>query len=355
MNMTTMRRKPSSAASLDRGLGEDGDGKGKRAAEDAAGGALVRSVCLASAAGVVFGYNLGIWNGAGDALAAAVGIADSALKQGVVVSTLLAGAFFGSAFGGAISERLGRRGALVLVVSVTNAVGSLLIAASTGASAYASVVLGRLVAGVGVGVSSAVLPTYISEISPSSVRGALGVVTQISICGGILFAVLVSATRASWRWLFALGVPISCVLAMLILCPESPRWLQRRGRAKEARAAAAQLWPSSQHAALDEESGAGGETAPEGGGAAPAPDRDGEAAGAGREDSILSGRYRHSLVVAIALFTIQQLSGINGAAPLALSPTHPLARSLTGSLARSPQSSCTSARPSSAPWASRAP
>ena len=45
MNMTTMRRKPSSAASLDRGLGEDGDGKGKRAAEDAAGGALILLAC----------------------------------------------------------------------------------------------------------------------------------------------------------------------------------------------------------------------------------------------------------------------------------------------------------------------
>lgn len=56
------------------------------------------------------------------------------------------------------------------------------------ASSATMMVLGRMVVGVGIGLSSALVPLYISEISPTHLRGTLGSINQLMICIGILAA-----------------------------------------------------------------------------------------------------------------------------------------------------------------------
>ena len=265
------------------------------------GDALVRSVASASLAGILFGYHIGVVNGALEKMAASIGIAESAVRQGIVVSMVLAGALVGSAVASSISEKLGRRGTLVGGVVPLTMLGAALVAS---ASSFAAVTAGRFITGIGVGIASAVLPSYIGEISPRAIRGELGSVTQVSICAGILIAVLAGLAFQSWRSLFVLAAVISGLLATLIACPESPTWLTKNGKHDAAAAAASALWG---RGATDKPAALAADKADEEESAAAVVDGN-DNAGA---PTVFAPRYRHGLVVGVVLFIVQQLSGIN--------------------------------------------
>ena len=76
----------------------------------------------------------------------------------------------GSLIGGKLSDKLGRRKAL-LVDDFIFIVGTVLC---TFAPRYAILVIGRLIVGFGVGISSSVIPLFITEISPVRIRGQIG-------------------------------------------------------------------------------------------------------------------------------------------------------------------------------------
>lgn len=77
-----------------------------------------------------------------------------------VVSSLLAGAAAGSLAGSGLADSLGRRKAFLLD-ALPMLAGPLLSAVATG---LGGMLLGRLVTGVGIGLSSALVPLYISEV-----------------------------------------------------------------------------------------------------------------------------------------------------------------------------------------------
>ena len=87
----------------------------------------------------------------------------------------------------------------------------------------------RLIIGFASGLASVVVPVYLGEIAPPTLRGTLGTLTQFSMVIGILVADLLAfplADLKSWRWLFAV-TPMLC-LVQLAISPfllESPRWL----------------------------------------------------------------------------------------------------------------------------------
>ena len=59
---------------------------------------------------------------------------------------------------------------------------------------YSSVLhllVGRFLCGLGIGIASVIVPTYIGEISPKEKRGVLGTLPQVAICAGILGALLI--------------------------------------------------------------------------------------------------------------------------------------------------------------------
>ncbi|CAG9466782.1 unnamed protein product [Pedinophyceae sp. YPF-701] len=252
---------------------------------------VIVPIIISAMGAFAFGYHLGVINGPLEVLAADLGIAGDAAKTGSIVSTVLAGAAIGSFTGGSLADSLGRKRALI-ANSVPLFLGAFLCATATSLNVMLA---GRAIAGLGIGIASALVPLFISEVSPPSIRGALGSTNQLSICLGILGALVINVVLPATAWRTMMGaamVPAAVLgLGMLLLSPESPRWLQRKGRAAEAAQAAEKLWGSD--AALQ-----GGES------------------GAGSDSSSgsffeLFAKYRKATVIGGMLFLIQQFGGIN--------------------------------------------
>jgi|SRR5581483_7556386 len=184
--------------------------------------------------GFLFGYDTGVVSGA--LLFFKSEFRLSAFQQGTVVSVLLIGAMIGALGVGRVSDHLGRRKVFGLL-GVIFVIGSAIAALSPG---YWVLLLARLVLGVAVGGASATVPVYLSEISPTEIRGRILTLNQLMITIGILIAYFVSlafAGSGNWRGMFAIGaVPALVMVAgALWSLPESPEWSFRHGRPQAAR------------------------------------------------------------------------------------------------------------------------
>ncbi|MEE1783152.1 sugar porter family MFS transporter [Streptomyces sp. SP17BM10] len=192
--------------------------------------------------GILFGYDLGVI--AGILVVVAESWQLSGFEQGVLTASLSAGAMLGAGLAARLNGRIGRRRSIMAAGGVV-IVGTL---ACAFAPNFASLVGFRTVLGLGVGLSSATVPTYLSELAPARIRGAMGSLNQIFIVGGILIAFLVDyrlQPHHLWRWMFAGAlVPAVILVAGLAFLPETPRWLVNLGREDEARAVLAATHPA---------------------------------------------------------------------------------------------------------------
>ncbi|KAL1566610.1 plastidic glucose transporter 4-like isoform X3 [Salvia divinorum] len=254
-------------------------------------------VGVACLGALLFGYHLGVVNGALEYLSKDLGIAENTVLQGWVVSALLAGATIGSFTGGLLADKFGRTKTFMLDV-IPLAAGTFLCGI---AKSVETMIVGRVLAGVGIGISSAIVPLYISEISPTEIRGTLGSVNQLSICIGILAALVAGLPLAGnplwWRTMFTIALVPSVLLAVgMAFSPESPRWLYQQGRIAEAEASVKRLFGKERVAEVMGDQDAAGRVSSE-------PE-------AGWLD-LFSIRYRKVVSVGAALFLFQQFAGIN--------------------------------------------
>lgn len=182
---------------------------------------------VAALAGFIFGFDTVVISGAN--LPIKELWHTSPLFHGFfIMSAALWGTLLGSIFGGLPTERFGRKKVLywIGVLFALSAVGSALAPSPYIFSFF------RLVGGIGIGVSSVAVPTYISEISTPATRGRLGVMYQFNIVFGILIAFLSNyflkgvGGANDWRWMLGvLAVPSVFYTLMVMSVPESPRWL----------------------------------------------------------------------------------------------------------------------------------
>ncbi|XP_047969815.1 plastidic glucose transporter 4-like isoform X3 [Salvia hispanica] len=254
-------------------------------------------VGIACLGAFLFGYHLGVVNGALEYLSKDLGITENTVLQGWVVSALLAGATIGSFTGGLLADKIGRTKTFMLDV-IPLAAGVFL---SGIAKSVETMILGRVLTGVGIGISSAIVPLYISEISPTEIRGTLGSVNQLSICIGILAALVAGLPLAGnplwWRTMFTIALVPSVLLAVgMAFSPESPRWLYQQGRIAEAEVSIKRLFGKERVAEVMGDLDAAG--------------RDSSEPEAGWLD-LFSNRYRKVVSVGAALFLFQQFAGIN--------------------------------------------
>ncbi|WP_280146790.1 sugar porter family MFS transporter [Bacillus velezensis] len=183
--------------------------------------------------GLLYGYDTGVISGA--LLFINNDIPLNTLTEGLVVSMLLLGAIFGSALSGTCSDRWGRR-KVVFVLSLIFIIGALACAAS---QTVTMLIISRVILGLAVGGSTALVPVYLSEMAPTKIRGTLGTLNNLMIVTGILLAYIVNyifTPFEAWRWMVGLAaVPAALLLIGIAFMPESPRWLVKRGREQEAR------------------------------------------------------------------------------------------------------------------------
>jgi len=131
----------------------------------------------------------------------------------------------GALIGGRVSNRFGRRNGLIssTILCLT---GGILMACSLNLTMLA---VSRVIIGFSSGIASVIVPIYIGEISPPSLRGSLGSTNQFALVIGLFVATLLLIPFSNpdqWRSLFALSPVLS--LLQLLLSPflvESPRWL----------------------------------------------------------------------------------------------------------------------------------
>jgi SP family arabinose:H+ symporter-like MFS transporter len=199
-------------------------------------GYLAKSSLVAALGGLLFGFDTAVISGATGALTATYGLTPASL--GFTVSAAIAGTIFGAMFGGIPGDRYGRRASLRItgILYLLSALGCAF------AFNWYAFVLARFIGGLGIGASSVLGPMYIAEIAPAKHRGRLVGIFQFNIVFGILLAYFSNYVVGTlgfgdleWRWKMGVpAIPAALFFVLLFTIAESPRWLAKRGRMKEA-------------------------------------------------------------------------------------------------------------------------
>ncbi|KEO89850.1 major facilitator transporter [Erythrobacter longus] len=209
-------------------------------------------VTVATLGGFLFGFDSGVINGTVDGLQAAFN--SNSIGTGFNVASMLLGCAFGAFVAGRLSDRIGRRGVLLIAAAlfIISAWGSGIASDAT------TFIIARILGGLAVGAASVIAPAYISEVAPADKRGRLSSIQQVMIIVGLTAAFLSNYFLAqfagdsqaqmwggyeAWRWMFwAELLPATLFLVLLFMIPESPRYLVAKGRETEALALFAKLF-----------------------------------------------------------------------------------------------------------------
>ena len=190
-------------------------------------------VCvLAALAGLMFGLDIGVISGATQFIQKAFDISDQVIEW--IVSAMMLGAALGAVGAGWLSGHLGRKRSLMLG-AVLFVAGSLLCGFAWSPE---SLIAGRVVLGLAIGIASFTAPLYLAEVAPEYIRGAMVSLYQLMITIGILVAFLSDTALSyggNWRWMLGvIAIPGALFLAGVFRLPESPRWLLMAGRKEKA-------------------------------------------------------------------------------------------------------------------------
>lgn len=221
---------------------------------------LLYIVIVSALGGFLFGFDSGVISGCEEAIQREFQL--SGFWHGFTVSGALIGTIIGAFSVGWPSDKFGRRPTLMLmaVLFIVSGIGC----AFSGTQPVLAWM--RFIGGLAIGGASVVVPLYIVEVSPGPVRGRLVAMNQLNIVFGILISyvsnyfvakamlaqgwlcdvcasvakICTSApmTTEQVMWRVMLGVeslPAIAFLLLLFTIPESPRWLVRAGRHKDAR------------------------------------------------------------------------------------------------------------------------
>ncbi|WEW59512.1 hexose transporter hxt5 [Emydomyces testavorans] len=203
-----------------------------------------------SMGGFLFGYDTGQVSGIlamkdflrrfGEKDANGDGYHFSNVRSGLIVSLLSVGTLIGALTAGPIADRIGRKWSISSWCIIL-AVG-IIVQVSSEAPKWWQIVVGRWVAGLGVGALSLLVPLYQGESAPRHIRGAMVSTYQLFITLGIFVANCINFgtedmnNTGSWRipmaitflWIIILGTGMT-------LFPETPRYDYRQGKIERSK------------------------------------------------------------------------------------------------------------------------
>ncbi len=237
---------------------------------------LFSIVLVAIIGGLLFGYDTAVISGAEKGLQAFfMGAGDfdyTDTVHGITSSSALIGCIIGSALSGLLASGLGRKRSLFVagILFFLSALGSYcpeFLFFNRGEASFSLLIafnLYRVLGGIGVGLASAICPMYIAEIAPSNIRGTLVSWNQFAIIFGQLVVYFVNflilgnnvnpvikmvegvnqilnpeaaawTIETGWRLMFVSeAVPAGLFALLVLLVPETPRYLAMTGRDKKA-------------------------------------------------------------------------------------------------------------------------
>lgn len=189
---------------------------------------------VAACGGLLFGFDTAVISGVIPFIKPYFGLSDAGL--GWAVSSIIAGCILGTQLAGRSGDALGRKKTLLIaaLLFILSAAGSAL------AESFTVFILYRIIGGVAVGAASVLSPIYIAEIAPPKYRGRLVSINQLTLVIGILLAffsnyVLVDSGEDNWRWMLGvMALPALIFFLLMLLVPESPRWLYAKGEKEKS-------------------------------------------------------------------------------------------------------------------------
>jgi sugar porter (SP) family MFS transporter len=253
---------------------------------------VIIAAAITAIGGLLFGYDTGVISGAILFIREAFTLSSTA--QEIVVSSVLIGAVIGAGISGVLADKYGRR-IMIILASIIFGLGAIFTALTP--DVY-TLIAGRIVVGVAIGMASFIAPLYIAEVAPFNIRGALVSLNQLAITIGIVVSYLVDfyfAATAEWRWMLGLAVVPSIILGIgMYFMPPSPRWLLSKGITERARSVLerirstthvdAEMKEIKDSLALEKES---------------------------KWSDLLDPKIRPALIIGVGLAVFQQLTGIN--------------------------------------------
>ena len=224
---------------------------------------LVSIVLVAVIGGLLFGYDTAVISGAEKGLQAFFQSAGDFNYtdgwHGFTTSSALIGCIIGALISGRLALGMGRKRTLFVagILFLLSALGSYypeFLFFEKGAASKSLLVafnLYRILGGVGVGLASAICPMYIAEISPARKRGKMVSWNQFAIIFGQLVVYFVNflilrshasdpdvvawTNAVGWRVMFVSeAVPAALFALLILLVPETPRYLAIHGHEEKA-------------------------------------------------------------------------------------------------------------------------
>ena len=253
--------------------------------------------------GILFGYDIGVMTGALPFLQVDWHLMNNASIIGWITSSVMLGAIIGGALAGTLSDKLGRR-KMILISAIIFVIGSILSGiAPNGGVVYLIIV--RVVLGLAVGAASALVPSYMSEMSPAQLRGRLSGINQVMIVSGMLLSYIVDFLlkgldeQIAWRLMLGLAaVPAIILFIGVFMLPESPRFLVKSNKIDEAKTVLSIIRKPEE---VDDELQQILDTAKQ----------ESSITQQTSWSSLLSNKYRHLVIAGIGVAAFQQFQGAN--------------------------------------------
>ncbi|CAD5233263.1 unnamed protein product [Bursaphelenchus xylophilus] len=158
-----------------------------------------------------------------------------------VVSSIAIGAILGALLVRVLAEKVGRRNGLILN-GAFNVFAAFLEFAAKPLASPELLIVGRLILGANMGLTSGLVPMYLMEITPVYWRGAAGTLHQVAVAFSDWFSLFIGLPEilgSENLWPIAFGFPGLLALFLVIVlpfCPESPKYLLvSRGKREDAR------------------------------------------------------------------------------------------------------------------------